>query len=223
MNFDHLGLTGLTQMHNLHPLWVHFPVALLPLALIFYLAGVFADRRSLLIAGRWTLVLCVLGAGVSVWTGLRAESSMPHNEKIHALMGTHETLGLLLLGGSILLAAWSFWTEDDKPKGSYLFITVLLLSNLVLLQQADLGGRLVYLEGAGVDPVMKRMQESSHDHGGQSGGHHGGNSEQRSSSNSSGHAQEGKGSSQSPTPSPSPPPDSSSSSESGHDHSSHEH
>ena len=47
----------------------------------------------------------------------------------------------------------------------------MFLLNLTVMQQADLGGRLVYLEGAGVKPAMEAMKESEHSHQGAEGGH----------------------------------------------------
>lgn len=91
---------------------------------------------------------------------------MPHDEAIHSLMESHELVGWIVLGGCLLMFGWSMWREDegDKPRATYGFLTGLLLLNLVLVQQADLGGRMVYVHGAGVSPVMEKMSDDGHSH-----------------------------------------------------------
>lgn len=163
MQIEHLGLEGLKTLPNLHPLWVHFPLALLPLSL--FLAVIAIWRTTLHEAVRWLLGASSAGAALAVWTGMRAESGMPHNNAIHSLMESHELLGWIVLGGSLLLFGWSLWRDGDaKPRAYYGFLVALILLNLILVQQADLGGRMVYGHGAGVAPVMEMMSEDDHSH-----------------------------------------------------------
>lgn len=214
MNFDHLGLQGLSQMPNLHPIWVHLPIAFLPLAFIFFLVGVVRHQDALLTAGRWTISFAALGAAAAVWSGSRAQGALPHNEAIHALTETHETLGWTVLILSGVLALWSFWREEETPKGVYGFLAVLALTNIVLVQQGDIGGRLVYVQGAGVKPAMAQMDMSAHSAGAEESGHHeGGKTE----------ADSHKKTSTSPTPSVSASPTSTLNSGPKEDHSSHSH
>ena len=163
MPIEHLGLEGLSTMPNLHPIWVHFPIALLPVSLM--LAVVAAWKDSLHEAVRWLLGASLAGAALAVWTGMRAESGMPHNEAIHSLMESHELIGWIVLGGTLLLFGWSLWRDSDgRPRVYYGFLTALLLLNLALVQQADLGGRMVYGHGAGVAPMMEMMPDEGHSH-----------------------------------------------------------
>ena len=163
MQIEHLGLEGLRTLPNLHPLWVHFPIALVPMSLLLGLAALW--KNSLYSAVRWLLGVSTASASVAVWTGRRAESEMPHNEAIHSLMESHELVGWIVLGGCFLSFGWSMWCDkDDKPRANYGFLTGLLVLNLVLVQQADLGGRMVYVHGAGVSPVMEKMSDEGHSH-----------------------------------------------------------
>jgi len=210
MNYEHLGLNGLSQMPNLHPVWVHFPIALLPLALVLYIVGISKSKKGLCQAGIITLSLASIAAALALWTGRRAGESIPHGGAIHSLMETHSTLGWAILIGVVLLTAWSFFTNEGAPKAPYAFLIALILLNLTVLQQADLGGRLVYVEGAGVKPVMATMKDSEHSHGG-SQGHH------QESENGQNRSESKETPSASPTVSPSPE-SASSDDHSGHDH-----
>jgi uncharacterized membrane protein len=150
MDLSLLGFEGLREMVNLHPLFVHFPIALLPSALLLYGLGAVLHKPGLHAAGRACLYLGAAGALLAVWTGYMAEESGPHTESVRHLMQTHKTIGLILLGIVAIQVIWSFWHREYKPKAVWGFIGLLLLATLLVLQNADLGGRMVYLEGAAV-------------------------------------------------------------------------
>lgn len=94
------------------------------------------------------------GALAAVVTGLIAEDSFPHNEIIHHMMETHETLAWIVLGLSGALTAWSFFQTEHRPKGAWFFLALLGLANLAVMQGADIGARMVYLQGAAVKPAV---------------------------------------------------------------------
>jgi len=79
-------LPGITEMANVHPLFVHFPIALLNGFLLMELLGAITDKRSLRSAATWMLYLGTLGAVVTVITGLIAESGVGHGAGVHELM-----------------------------------------------------------------------------------------------------------------------------------------
>ncbi|MBI4396584.1 MAG: DUF2231 domain-containing protein [Elusimicrobia bacterium] len=190
MDYSLLGFSGLAQMYNIHPAFVHFPVALFPAALLFYLLGTAMKGRSLFVAGRACLYLAALGTAAAVWTGLAAGDSIPHNEAIHHIMETHEAIGIALLVSAAVLSAWSFWQADQRPRGAWFFLAGLAFSTFLALQNGDLGSRMVYLEGAGVRPAVsvispspaaeERPKDLPDTHGQNQGHPHGGHSHNHS-------------------------------------------
>jgi len=159
MDYSLLGFTGIKEFFNVHPMFVHFPVALFPTAFFLYVLGTLLGKKSLLFAGRMSLYLALAGAAVALATGLQAEDSFPHNEVIHHLMATHEFIAWTLLATGSVLTLWSFWHVDQLPKGSWLFLAVLAFAVYLVLQTADIGGRMVYLEGAAVKPAVSVIAE----------------------------------------------------------------
>src|SRR5512140_3260816 len=52
-----LGSSGLKEVFNLHPAFVHFPIALVPAALWLYFLGIVLRKPALSLAGRACLYL----------------------------------------------------------------------------------------------------------------------------------------------------------------------
>lgn len=154
MDWSFFGFTAAKELFNIHPMFVHFPVAFLPGAFLLFALGIAFKKSELNAAGRACLYMAVAGAIAAVTTGLLAEGSFPHNDTIHRMMGTHETLSWLTLGLSGGLSVWSFLQAGHRPKGAWAFLTLLGLANLVVMQGADIGARMVYLEGAAVKPAV---------------------------------------------------------------------
>ena len=161
-----LGLQGLREVFNVHPVFVHFPIALFPSALLLYSLGIILNWRAACVAGRACLYLAMAGTVVAVVTGLMAQDTFPHNERIHHMMQTHKTLGLLILPISLLLAGWSFLHKAQQPKGRYAFLALLFVVTGLVIQNADLGARMVFVEGAGVKPAVPAVAggHEHHDH-----------------------------------------------------------
>lgn len=161
-----LGFSAITELFNIHPMFVHFPVAFLPGAFLLYGLGIILKKPQLNAAGRACLYMAAAGALAAVATGLMAEESFPHNAVIHNMMGTHETLAWIVLAISGVLSAWSFFQTEHRPKGAWAFLALLGLANLAVMQGADIGARMVYLEGAAVKPAVTLITDSEHAHGG---------------------------------------------------------
>lgn len=157
MDWAILGFQGLKEMLNVHPMIVHIPVALFPASLLFYLLGFVFKRRSLLVAGRACLYLAVLGAAAAVWSGKAAEETLQHNDRIHRLLEAHEDIGAWIGRLAWVLGAWSFFHVDQRPRFAPAFLALLAFTTLAVAQNSDLGGRMVYVEGAGVKAALPQM------------------------------------------------------------------
>lgn len=167
MDWSLLGFRGLGQVFNIHPVFVHFPIALFPVALLFYLVGILRKRNDLLLAGQICLGLGLVSTMITVLTGYLAQESFPHGEVIHRMMGTHQTLGFTILALGTLLMIWSFLKRGGMPKASVLFLGLFGITVLLILQNADLGARMVFVEGAAVKAMPAPQEEHHHHHDGE--------------------------------------------------------
>lgn len=159
------GLKGLEELINIHPLFIHFPIALLLSSLAFYFFGNVLKKEEFLVAGKWTLYFGTLAATVAVWTGLEAAKTVSHGAGIHEMMMAHQYIGFAVVGLSLILSVWLFFSKANIPsKGRIFFLSCLLLLNAILIQGADLGGRMVFLNGVGVGRKSMLQKEADHSH-----------------------------------------------------------
>lgn len=140
-------------MSPLHPVLVHFPIALFTVSLAADLLGRLRASVTARTLGFWCLVLAALGAagaaGAGIWDMVRADLAAATHRFVHL----HRDIGFVLLGGLALLAVWRWWVWRRQPPADrvgwlYLISAVAVFALLVF--QGWFGGQLVYGLGAGV-------------------------------------------------------------------------
>jgi uncharacterized membrane protein len=143
---------GAQHLQNIHPLVVHFPVAFLPGAVLFYVVAWLTGRPSLAWTAFWLLVLGAVSGAVAAGTGLRAEDGVMVAPSVRrALLDVHEWWMLRVVGASIVLAAWALAGWPFPRRGRAVFVVLLLVLVVALVRGADFGGRMVYDYNAGGD------------------------------------------------------------------------
>ncbi|HXE74912.1 MAG TPA: DUF2231 domain-containing protein [Candidatus Xenobia bacterium] len=144
---------GLNAMQNLHPVFVHLPLGLLPMALVLQAWAWLSRREDVERAARWLLYAGALTALAAAGTGLLAEETVEHAEGAHEVMELHETLMLSAAGlaaGLAVLAA--VFRKQSRRLIQTVLLVGLLAANIVLAIGADRGAQLVYEFAVGVKP-----------------------------------------------------------------------
>jgi uncharacterized membrane protein len=144
----------------LHPLTVHFPIALLFVAPLFLLLGaVFSKHTRLFLVP--ALILMWLGtAGIymAVATGEASSEQIQAGEPVLDTLKNHDELGrssrLIYTILTLVFTAFCLWTNSRKNRNTtvdFLFLLVFLAgyayASVVLYNAAHQGGRLVHLHG----------------------------------------------------------------------------
>ena len=160
--FSGIELLGM----NIHPLLVHFPIALLvsfividSLCAIFKLHG---WRRL----GTQLLGLGALSTLPTIAAGFYAAFHTPHDAVTHALMEHHEHAGIVVGVISVSLALWRIlWglPKDLMARTLSNILTFILAASLAL--GADLGAMMVYGHGVAVKTSTATEVPVSHVHG----------------------------------------------------------
>ena len=137
-------------MESVHPLVVHFPIALLLTALGLDVAALLSKRPGLHRVALWNLSLGTVGAAVAVLTGLQAEDVAKHSFEIWQVMQLHKRLGISTLILGIATTGWRLGHRDQLTRrGRVLALLGMCLMTATLSYGAFLGGRLVYEFGVG--------------------------------------------------------------------------
>ena len=137
------------RLQELHPSLVHFPIALMPVAIGADLLARVTGSRRLAEMGRVLMPVAAASAAVSAAAGLVAAVEVNAQGKAGDLLVTHRNLNMSLTAVSALMAAWR-WGEDE-PSAGYLALGLAGLG--ALSYSAYLGGKMVYEHGVGVKPA----------------------------------------------------------------------
>jgi uncharacterized membrane protein len=141
---------GAQHLQNIHPLIVHFPIALLFAAALIYWLGFLAGRQSWQWSGLWTLVLGAIGAAAAVVSGLYAAPGVMLAPSVKAaLLTDHKRIMIAVLILSAALALWAIAARPMPVRGRGVFLAMLVLVAALIAKGADYGGRMVYDYNAG--------------------------------------------------------------------------
>ena len=134
-------------MKPLHPILVHFPLALLPLSTAADTIGLFGHIVSLSHAAVWTLLAAAAASLATVAAGFYDMYRAPLSEGTHVRVHRHMRVGLTLATAIIGLAIWRgvIFLHDGVVPIYYLDLAV--LSVALAAFQGWLGGELVYGDG----------------------------------------------------------------------------
>jgi uncharacterized membrane protein len=162
-------LPGLAALQNVHPMFVHFPIAFLLGALAMELVAIWVDERFHFVA-TWMLYLAALSAVVTATTGFLAMNQIAaasggHAAPGHKFIHLHRNWMVSVALLSTVLSLYLFWMNRPGRWTAHkwrLLLGLVVLALLVTLG-ADRGARLVFEFGIGVNPQM--LLESTHDAG----------------------------------------------------------
>lgn len=135
----------------LHPMIVHFPIALLFASVALDWAGYWLKHPNLTRAGFYVLVLGALGAGIAALTG---PDHVTGDASVMSLLADHQNFASLTVALAVFMAAARFLTVGGirgRWALLYLFFTLVLLVAVTLA--GYYGGELTYHHGVGVTAV----------------------------------------------------------------------
>jgi len=153
---------------NLHPLAVHFPIALTALAAIFLLLArihrASASAAQWASVGHWALWLAALSAVLAAAFGWQAYGAVRHDEAGHLAMTLHRNWALPTTLALLIIAAVDRWRcPADRPAAWPTIVGTVFLLGAVGVT-GWLGGELVYRHGIGVlslprEPASEAAEE----------------------------------------------------------------
>jgi uncharacterized membrane protein len=142
----------------MHPIFVHFTIALTASSLAFDALGFFTGRASLTAAGGWTLIGSALLTLVTISTGLTSATRAPVEEgEARSFLRAHMALGLIFYGLLVALTLWRLSLWQAGAGVSWWYLAALAVVSLVMTVQGYLGGELVYRYGVEVEQAYREL------------------------------------------------------------------
>lgn len=136
---------------NFHPLFVHFPIALLLSSVALSWVAHFWPGKDLNQAAWYTLLLGLTGAALTLITGFLDAQRVPLNSPAISTLNIHRALGISTFVIFGALAIWSWRSKGAIGGRSRTLYTVLQVVGVALIATVGfLGGELVYTFGLGV-------------------------------------------------------------------------
>ena len=119
---------GLGVTH-LHPIAVHFTIALIVVAVLLDVLGRLLRRPALHTAASVNLLISAVAGVVTIGAGMAAEVKLLISHDVHAVLDTHKLLGFAGFGGILVLALWRAAARGRFPaRAGWLHLAVGVLT-----------------------------------------------------------------------------------------------
>lgn len=132
---------------HVHPMLVHFPIALFLVALLFEGLSLVFKKEQCHQTAIYLYVTAALISGITVWTGLEEAEYLHLN---HPVLTIHKNFALLTMYGSLISLPLFFLIKKTKAFRAIFIILLLLVAGFVSIAAYN-GGRMVYEYGIGMD------------------------------------------------------------------------
>ncbi len=140
-------------MPNIHPVLVHFPIALLSLSFLCEGAALLWNREDLSSVGWWTQLTGSIGLAAAAVSGMLAGDSAGIPPAANPYLGTHKQIAFAAASAFAVLFFWRIASGTRRPPGrDGLFLLLFAAGIVALWAGAWYGGEMVYRFGAGVQP-----------------------------------------------------------------------
>lgn len=148
------------DLRRLHPMVVHFAIALFLIAVLLDVVAVVTSKREYHWVAWINLVLAAIAAVAAVVTGMTAEILLALTHEAHQTLDWHKLLGFTSLGCILVLFAWRFALRGQFPrKAAVLYLVLSVVGVGAIGGTGYYGGEMVYSHGAAVRAVDQFARE----------------------------------------------------------------
>ena len=145
---------------TIHPIVIHFVIAMIVIAVVFDLIGYFTKSPRLYEVSWWNLVFATVSIFIAVIFGqIEAGLAEPYAAAADTL-NQHSLIGWSLAGLVAGVTGWRYvirLREQQQLSKGYLLVSVILLG--LVLWQSYLGTLLVWVYGLHSIPVVDAIRE----------------------------------------------------------------
>ena len=150
---------NLPWMDTIHPMVVHFVIAMVVIAAVFDLIGVLARRPQLFEVSFWNLLVATVAIFVAIIFGqVEAGLANPYGAA-RQILNLHTTLGWSMAGLLAVLTGWRYVIRSRDPLRLPLaFLAAGGALSLLVVVQVGLGNQLIWTYGLHTVKVVEAMR-----------------------------------------------------------------
>lgn len=155
-----LNHAGLPYPDPIHPIIVHFVIAMVFFSFFCDVFGSITHKHRLFEVSFWNLIIAAISIFLAIIFG-QFEAGLSHPyEAAKSTLNLHTITGWLLAALVVAVTAWRFVLRRQNPLkiSPWYFGAVALLSCLVFFQMV-LGSQLVWVYGLHVEPVVEASRQ----------------------------------------------------------------
>lgn len=150
---------NLPWMDTIHPIVVHFVIAMAVIAVLFDLIGTLTHRPSLFEVSFWNLLVATAAIFVAIIFGqVEAGLAEPYGAS-REILNLHSTIGWSLAGVLAVLTGWRYVIRSKDPARlpvAFLGAGGVLVALVVV--QVTLGNQLIWTYGLHTVPVVQAIR-----------------------------------------------------------------
>jgi uncharacterized membrane protein len=150
---------NLPWMDTLHPIVVHFVIAMGLIAFVFDIIGIVARRPALFEVSFWNLLFATVAIFVAILFGqVEAGLANPYGAS-RDILSLHTTLGWSLAGVLSVLSGWRYVLRSRDPERlPLMFLAGGGVLSLLIGVQVILGNQLIWVYGLHTVPVVAALR-----------------------------------------------------------------
>jgi uncharacterized membrane protein len=151
---------NLPWMDTIHPIVVHFVIAMGLISFVFDLIGVVFRRPQLFEVSFWNLLFATAAIFVAIIFGqVEAGLANPYGASSE-ILNLHSTIGWSLAGVLSLMSGWRYVIRGRDPQQIPIgFLGAGAVLSALIVLQVTLGNQLIWVYGLHTVPVVQAMRE----------------------------------------------------------------
>ena len=151
---------NLPWLDVIHPIVVHFVIAMALITVVFDAIGVITGKKNLFEVSFWNLIVATVAIFVAIIFGqVEAGLANPYGAS-RDILNIHSTIGWSLAGVLALLTGWRYVARQKDPANlprAFLALDVVLAG--LVITQVYLGDKLVWVYGLHTVPVVEAIRQ----------------------------------------------------------------
>ena len=151
---------NLPWLDVIHPIVVHFVIAMALITVLFDVIDVISGKKNLFEVSFWNLIVATIAIFVAIIFGqVEAGLANPYGAS-RDILNVHSTIGWSLAGVLALLTGWRYVARQKDPANlpRGFLVLDLVLAGLVITQ-VYLGDQLVWVYGLHTVPVVEAIRQ----------------------------------------------------------------